>query len=210
MRVKLGVEGTAGSTQTEIFHHARPRRCTRRRRELQIELAEAPTAPLERVEEIGERFEMGGAPLAHDGHVTESGRAQQIRDRLRISERERLQQLFALRGEEGFRLAETAALYEVCAQSGVVAATGGGIILKAGNIDAMKKSGTVVFIDRPVRDIEKDVDWNTRPLLAGGRKALYRLYRERIRLYRAACDLVLPAAGTPQDTARALIRLLKR
>lgn len=127
-----------------------------------------------------------------------------------IEKRERMTipELFSQRGEAGFRDAETAALLSVCSRENMAAATGGGVVLRGENVSAMKKSGTVVFLDRPVEEIEKSVDRESRPLLCGGKEALYGLYRARIGLYRAACDAVLPVSGTPEETARALLKLM--
>ncbi len=113
-------------------------------------------------------------------------------------------EIFRQRGEVGFRTAETAALNGICRKENIVVATGGGIILKAGNVRIMKQSGTVVFLDRPLAQLERDMSWGERPLLQAGREALIRIYNERIGLYRSACDITVPVSGTPEQTAQAV------
>lgn len=117
-------------------------------------------------------------------------------------------EIFRVRGEAGFRDAEAAALASVCARQNLVAATGGGIVLREENVRLMRENGRIVFLDRPLGQLEKDMDWDARPLLTGGHEALARLYKARIGLYRAACDFTVPVSGTPEQTADAVYALL--
>lgn len=95
-------------------------------------------------------------------------------------------EIFAEHGERYFRRAETLALKNVIGQNAVIA-SGGGIVTEAENIEIMK-SGTVVFIDRPLECIEGDIDTSGRPLLSDGGR-LKRLYDERYDIYRRVCDI---------------------
>jgi shikimate kinase len=113
--------------------------------------------------------------------------------------------LFAQRGEDGFREAETAALREVATESGLVVSTGGGAILRLENVDCMQKSGRILFVDRPLDCLLQDIEVQGRPLLAEGEAAVRRLYHTRYALYLERCDLRIENEAGP---AAALERLL--
>ena len=51
-------------------------------------------------------------------------------------------------------------------------------------LSIIKENIIIIFIDRPIEDIIKDVDTNSRPLLKDGRSKLYNLYSERYNLYK--------------------------
>lgn len=95
-------------------------------------------------------------------------------------------EIFAEFGERYFRRAETLALRNVIGQNAVIA-SGGGIVTEKENLEIMK-SGTVVFIDRPLECIESDIDTSGRPLLSDNGR-LKRLYDERYDIYRRVCDI---------------------
>ena len=126
----------------------------------------------------------------------------------RIVEREgkSIPDIFAQKGDAGFRICETEALREVCARTPRVVATGGGIVTRSENISHMKACGVVVLLDRPLEEMIRDVDAEGRPNLSGGKESRMRaLYTERNALYRAACDLAFDNSGTPQAAARRLL-----
>ena len=65
-----------------------------------------------------------------------------------IEEREGLSvsALFEARGEEGFRLAEHAALEWLASETPHVIATGGGVVLRPDNQALLRRAGTVVYL----------------------------------------------------------------
>jgi len=117
-------------------------------------------------------------------------------------------EIFAKLGEPYFRLMESRAVRAV-PETAAVIACGGGAVLNKDNFACMREKGTVVFLDRPVCEIEKCIDWETRPLLAGGRQALYALYEKRIGIYRRRNDITYTVTASPELTAKLLAALLK-
>lgn len=100
--------------------------------------------------------------------------------------------IFQSEGEDAFRKYETESLKEILHKRPAVISTGGGIVKLQENREIMKKSGTVIFVDRPIEHIFSDVDTESRPLLAQNKERLYSLYEERYDLYRdCATDTVL-------------------
>ncbi len=95
------------------------------------------------------------------------------------------------RGEDYFRQCETACVKDIAKRAQTVIATGGGVIVRDENIDALKQNGIIVFLNRSVENILKDVVTETRPLLADGKDRLYGLYDSRIELYNKYADIVI-------------------
>lgn len=77
-------------------------------------------------------------------------------------------QLFAERGEEGFRRVEQAMLQEVAEFTDVIVACGGGTPCFFDNMDLMLSHGTVVWLDTPApRIIERlKINRSKRPTIA--------------------------------------------
>lgn len=92
-------------------------------------------------------------------------------------------------GESVFRDYETQACKELSVSDKTVVSTGGGVIKKDINMEILKETGIIIFIDRPVQKILEDININSRPLLKNGKDRLYNLYDERIHLYKKFSDI---------------------
>ena len=113
------------------------------------------------------------------------------------------------RGESVFRDIETQAAREIGRMDGAVIATGGGIVLNPENMDALRRQGIVLFIDRPVDQILTDINTEHRPLLQDGKEKLNAIYREREHLYRGTADYVIENTGTAEDALAQIIAAAK-
>ncbi|WP_102399717.1 shikimate kinase [Haloimpatiens massiliensis] len=111
-------------------------------------------------------------------------------------------------GEERFRNIESEALSEVCKNQECVIATGGGIVKKQCNIDIMKSSGIVIFIDRPLENIFKDIKIENRPLLNNGKEELKVLYNERYELYTKSCHYRLENSKDEQEALNGILNII--
>jgi len=113
-----------------------------------------------------------------------------------------ISRIFEEDGEAAFRDMETDAICAAASGDGRVVATGGGSVLRPQNVAAMKKSGPVVFIDRPLEAIFSDIETGHRPLLKDGKQSLADLYTARIGIYRAAADHIVDGSGSVEDVAQ--------
>ena len=86
-------------------------------------------------------------------------------------------EIFAAQGEAYFRAVETACAKEAGQLENAVIATGGGMVLKAENMAALKQNGKVYFLDRPAQEIAGSVDTSGRPLLKDDREKIFRLQK---------------------------------
>lgn len=107
-------------------------------------------------------------------------------------------EIFARRGEEGFRRLEREILAEAAGRPGQVLATGGGVVTDPANAALLRATGLVVWLKAsPAAIMARVARGDGRPLLAGGDpvQAVARLLPAREALYRAAADLSVETSG---------------
>lgn len=112
---------------------------------------------------------------------------------------------FRKAGEAAFRDVEAQVISDLSEERGCIIATGGGAVLRKENVQAMKKNGLVVFLDRPLEQLLVTSD---RPL-SSGRDALARLYKDRYPVYCRVADLRLPSRGSVEETVQSLEKELQ-
>lgn len=96
-------------------------------------------------------------------------------------------EIFFSRGEAEFRRLEADMVKRAAVQGYSIVATGGGILTHPGNLEVMKGSGRIVYLDKTLEELCKQ-DITGRPLLARGRADIERLYYERREAYLSAAD----------------------
>lgn len=116
--------------------------------------------------------------------------------------------LFAV-SEDHFRDAETRAVVKLAGRDSLIIAAGGGVIKRKENIEALRKTGTILFLDRAPEDIASDVDVSYRPLLKDGPARLYSMYEERIEGYRAAADVIVKNHATEEEVLNAIVAIVE-
>ncbi|MHB1137198.1 MAG: 3-dehydroquinate synthase [Coriobacteriia bacterium] len=113
--------------------------------------------------------------------------------------------LFRMRGEDGFRLAEHDALASLGARPDSVIATGGGVILRADNRVVLSQLGTVIYLAvTPEEVMARLGDATDRPLLAGaGLPAARAILDARLSLYTSTADHVVDTVGRSAEAVAA-------
>ena len=111
---------------------------------------------------------------------------------------------FFAESEDAFRAAETRTLAYLAELEGVVIATGGGAVKRAENMELMKRKGVVGFLDRKPEQILGNIEGDARPLLAADKQRIFKLYEERIDLYRKYADKIITNSGDFGRTLAAL------
>ena len=110
--------------------------------------------------------------------------------------------IFDEEGEEAFRRMETAVLTDFAKESGLVLATGGGVVTRPENRPLLRQNSRTVRLRRPLDELPTE----GRPLSQS--VGTVRLALEREPLYAAWADFAVDLAG-PEETADEIIRLLK-
>jgi len=104
--------------------------------------------------------------------------------------------IFAVGGEKLFRELELAEAYDAASRDNVIISTGGGIVTQPEAMQALKKSGLVVYLncDEETLCLRLAGDTDERPMLSGERslaETVNRMLCERERAYLEYADIVL-------------------
>lgn len=113
-------------------------------------------------------------------------------------------EIFAEEGEVGFRARETAVLAGVAKESGLVIATGGGVVTEERNYPLMHQNGRILFLDISPEQLPTD----GRPL--SQKKSPAVLYAERLPLYRANADEIIPISRDIEENMTKIMEVLTR
>ncbi len=107
------------------------------------------------------------------------------------------------KGEKYFRDLETEVIKDVSSEGCRIISTGGGAVLREENVTALRRNGKIFFIDaNPDRLCPTD----DRPLSDTSEK-LRHIYNERINIYKATADVVVPDTATPEEEADFILRM---
>lgn len=117
---------------------------------------------------------------------------------------------FFAESEDAFRTAETRTLEYLASLEGIVLATGGGAIKKPINMELLQKNGVIIFIDRKPENILGDIQGDARPLLAADKQRIFKLYEERIPLYRKYAQFTIDNNGDFEAAKVQLQQLVER
>lgn len=120
-------------------------------------------------------------------------------------------EMFAI-SEAFFRAHEANTIREVATRKQLVIATGGGFIKVIENIDILKQSGLIFFLNRSVEDIMLSLETEHRPLLRDDpRASLGQLYFERYDKYLACADYKIDCiCGEIQSTVEKIVEISKQ
>ncbi len=112
-------------------------------------------------------------------------------------------QIFAEKGNTGFRELETQCLKELCKKSGLVVATGGGCVTQKENYPLLHQNGQIFWIKREIDQLPTD----GRPL--SQQTDLHQMYQQRQPLYRTFCDHEISNNSTLDAAMEQILATLK-
>ena len=120
--------------------------------------------------------------------------------------------IVAAHGWPHFRDLESSITRRTAARTGVIIDAGGGVILRPENVECLRQSGKVFWLQASVPVIVARIEHGTeRPALTAGKsftEEVEDVLRERTPLYRAAADHTIDTdAATPAATAAQIARL---
>ncbi len=117
--------------------------------------------------------------------------------------------IFELEGEDGFRTREEAVVDELTRQQDIVLATGGGVVVRESNRLALRSRGTVIYLRANAEDLWRRTRHDrNRPLLQteNPRVRLQELLEQRDVLYRETAHLIM---DTGEQNVQKLVRQLE-
>ncbi len=121
--------------------------------------------------------------------------------------------IFADEGENGFRDLERRLVEELSGRSGLVIATGGGVVLNPDNVRDFARTGLLVCLDAsPQRILERVAHETHRPLLAGPcrEKRVKELLQARRKAYESVAFHVDTNELTPVEVSERILARLSR
>jgi shikimate kinase len=118
-------------------------------------------------------------------------------------------EIFAERGEAGFRALEAQALLKASTHDPSVVSCGGGVVLEPANRIALRSTGLCVYLDVPLEQLKQRVRPATDRPLIRAEGDLERLLEAREPLYREFAAHVVDASGTPGEVADAIVEELR-
>lgn len=110
--------------------------------------------------------------------------------------------IFRENGEKVFRDLESTVILEYARRGGRIISTGGGAVLRAENVAALRQNGRLFWLDR---DPSSLVPTDDRPL-ADTVEKIQQLYLEREPVYRAAADKIISGQVTAEDAACEILK----
>ncbi len=111
--------------------------------------------------------------------------------------------IFSEDGEEAFRALETEVVAALGRESGLVIATGGGVVTRARNLPLLSQNGRILFLDTPPDSLAVE----GRPLSKQKTPAV--LYAERLPLYRAAANVTVAITRDIADNMKKIEEALQ-
>ena len=114
-------------------------------------------------------------------------------------------EMFRFYGEPYFRELEAQTVREAAKDAdGRVISTGGGAILRGDSVAALRHTGRLIFLDRPLENL---IPLGDRPT-ADSVEKINTLYHERYPIYRSAADLRISASGTLEEVLSEVVSCL--
>ncbi len=107
-------------------------------------------------------------------------------------------EMICLHGEARFRTVETEAATEICTGSGLVIATGGGIVTVPQNAPLLRQNGRIFWLQRSLDKLPT----KGRPLSSGN---LEEMYQRRLPFYAAFADAVIDNNGNIENTVQTIL-----
>ncbi len=131
-------------------------------------------------------------------------------DELIVDKYGKISNIFAEHGEAYFRSLETQMVMVLSRQEGLVISTGGGLVLKSENVEALHKGGKLVFLRARVNTLVARLQSDTeRPLLRGAtslQERLENILRERAPIYESVADVVVDVdEKTPEEISEKIV-----
>lgn len=126
----------------------------------------------------------------------------------------KISDIFAQFGEKYFRDLETQTVKELVQADNLIISVGGGLVLRAENVELLKKTGKIVYLRASLDTLTERLQGDTaRPLLQDEKEDLQskiaQLLTARSPIYEQAADLVVDVdSKTPDEIAQELLEKL--
>lgn len=119
-------------------------------------------------------------------------------------------EIFEAEGESGFRDREYQSILELAGGQDMVLALGGGAVTYPRNLEALRRMGTIVYLECPFSVCYARIRHSqNRPLVREGEEKLRRRFDERHPIYAGSADVIVNADGDAERISRAVYDIVK-
>lgn len=117
--------------------------------------------------------------------------------------------IFEKNGEAYFRDREAEVIRELSEREELILSTGGGVVLNEKNMKNLKDKGfVVIFLNRDVDIIMKDIDTDGRPLIKEDPEKLRKIFEDRKALYNGYSDIIYNNDGDLDEAVDKLMNII--
>jgi shikimate kinase len=117
--------------------------------------------------------------------------------------------IFEKDGESYFREREAEVIKELSEREELILSTGGGVVLDDKNMKNLKDKGfVVIFLNRDIEIIMRDIDTEGRPLIKEDPEKLRKIFNDRKDLYNGYSDIILNNDGEIEEAVDKLINII--
>ena len=121
-----------------------------------------------------------------------------------------IKKIFEIYGEEYFRNLEYELCKRTCNLQNCVISTGGGTVIYERNVNELKKTNKIIFLDASFPVVEQRIgNSDTRPLFKDKEKAK-ELYNERREKYKNVSDYIIDGDMSAKETAIMIANILNK
>lgn len=134
-----------------------------------------------------------------------------VDEEIEKQENKKIRDIFKEYGEKYFRELEKKKLEELVKEDNLIVSTGGGLGADLENMEKMKKSGKVIWLNLSLDTvIQRCGNDENRPLLKMPHEKLEKLFNERKNVYKLSDIHVKVENKTPEEIAEEIIENLRR
>ena len=117
--------------------------------------------------------------------------------------------IFEKDGESYFREREAEVIKELSEREELILSTGGGVVLDDKNMKNLKDKGfVVIFLNRDIEIIMRDIDTEGRPLIKEDPEKLRKIFNDRKDLYNGYSAIILNNDGEIEEAVDKLINII--
>ena len=127
---------------------------------------------------------------------------------IEASESKTITEIFK-QGETFFRDIETQAVLKFSEKSHSVISTGGGVVKREENMQALKRNSLIFFINRSVDDIIGDIDATNRPMIKS-KASVEEIYNQRLPLYKKYSDFEIINSASLEEVVDKIIKVINQ
>lgn len=121
-----------------------------------------------------------------------------------------ISKIFQEYGEEHFRKLESLAVKDISKNVGYVIALGGGTILSPQNVEVLKKTGKILFLNEKKETLQERLKNDKKRPLIKNKRYISTIFENRYEKYLSSADLIITPSKNVSETCLKIENLIKK